>query len=190
MVYLSIFFRIASLALGQSYDCPSASEVTLKDMGKIVEHLSRIEHNKALTMCVIFGMCIYQNIGVNCYFVSQYMIWHSQLLSIDTKILFINNETIHQWRNSIDIYLRQIHRRYLSLQSLQLDWKLLIQKLHSSLPGTSNFKCICVNKNIGILIQISLRFVPMVLSDNKSALVQVMAWHLTGDKSLSEPKLT
>ena len=28
--------RITSLALGQSYDCPSASEVILKDMGKII----------------------------------------------------------------------------------------------------------------------------------------------------------
>ena len=28
------FFRVASLALGQSYDCPSACEVILKDMGK------------------------------------------------------------------------------------------------------------------------------------------------------------
>ena len=27
-------FRVTSLALGQSYDCPSASEVTLKNMGK------------------------------------------------------------------------------------------------------------------------------------------------------------
>ena len=29
-----IFFRVASLALGQSYDCPSASDVTLRYMGK------------------------------------------------------------------------------------------------------------------------------------------------------------
>ena len=28
-----IFFRITSLALGQSYDCPSACEATLKNMG-------------------------------------------------------------------------------------------------------------------------------------------------------------
>ena len=28
--YPYIFFRIASLALGQSYDCPSASQATLK----------------------------------------------------------------------------------------------------------------------------------------------------------------
>ena len=30
----SISFRVASLALGQSNDCPSASKVTLKNMGK------------------------------------------------------------------------------------------------------------------------------------------------------------
>ena len=30
-----ILFRVASLALGQSYDCPSDSEVTLKYMGKL-----------------------------------------------------------------------------------------------------------------------------------------------------------
>ena len=35
VIGLPIFFRVASLALGQSYDCPSASEVTLRDMRKI-----------------------------------------------------------------------------------------------------------------------------------------------------------
>ena len=34
MVQLSISFRVTSLALGQSYDCPSASEVMLKDLDK------------------------------------------------------------------------------------------------------------------------------------------------------------
>ena len=29
-----VSFRVASLALGQSYDCPSASEAALKNMGK------------------------------------------------------------------------------------------------------------------------------------------------------------
>ena len=32
---LPLFVRVASLALGQSYDCPSASEATLLDMSKI-----------------------------------------------------------------------------------------------------------------------------------------------------------
>ena len=31
-----ISFRVASLALGQSYDCPSASEATLKDMDELI----------------------------------------------------------------------------------------------------------------------------------------------------------
>ena len=38
-----------------------------------------------------------------------------------------------------------------------------------------------------ILIPISLKFVPKVAVDYKSALVQVMAWHQTGEKPLSEP---
>ena len=39
--YQFIFSRVTSLALGQSYDCPSASEATQKDMNKwiIVIHL-------------------------------------------------------------------------------------------------------------------------------------------------------
>ena len=32
---LPILVRVASLALGQWYDCPSGNEVTLKDNGKI-----------------------------------------------------------------------------------------------------------------------------------------------------------
>ena len=45
-LHVLIFFGVASLALGQSYDCPSASEATLKDMGK-----NNLEpnHNKART---------------------------------------------------------------------------------------------------------------------------------------------
>ena len=43
MKYLSIFTRVALLALGQSLDCHSASEVSLMDMGK----QSMYNHNKA-----------------------------------------------------------------------------------------------------------------------------------------------
>ena len=31
---LTIFFKVASLELGQSFDCPSASEIILKNMGE------------------------------------------------------------------------------------------------------------------------------------------------------------
>ena len=52
------------------------------------------------------------------------------------------------------------------------------------------FKCIFLNENDRIVISISLKFVPRSPIDNKAALVQVMAWHWTGDKPLSEPMLT
>ena len=47
-----------------------------------------------------------------------------------------------------------------------------------------------MNENVIICIQISLKFVPKIPIDNKSALVQVMALHRTGDKPLPEPMLT
>ena len=52
------------------------------------------------------------------------------------------------------------------------------------------FKRIFLNKKFCISIRFSLKFVPKGPIDNKSALVQVMAWHRTGDKPLSEPMRT
>ena len=51
-------------------------------------------------------------------------------------------------------------------------------------------KCIFLIENPRISIKISLKFVPKGPIDNKSALVQVMAWCRTGDKPLPEPMLT
>ena len=51
-------------------------------------------------------------------------------------------------------------------------------------------KCIFLNENYRILIQISPKFLPRSPIDNKPALVQVMAWSRTGDKPLPEPMLT
>ena len=49
------------------------------------------------------------------------------------------------------------------------------------------FKCIFLNANDEISIQISLTLVPRIPIDNKPALVQVMACRRTGDKPLPEP---
>ena len=49
------------------------------------------------------------------------------------------------------------------------------------------FKCIFLNGNDRIPIQISLKFVPRSPIDNKPALVQAMAWHWKGNKPLPEP---
>ena len=46
------------------------------------------------------------------------------------------------------------------------------------------------NENVWISITISLKFIPKGPIDNKSALVQVVAWHRTGEKPLPESMLT
>ena len=49
-----------------------------------------------------------------------------------------------------------------------------------------NFKCIFLNENDRIPIWISLKFVPSSPINNKATLVQVIAWHQTGNKPLPE----
>ena len=58
---LPISFRVTSLALGQSYDCPSANETTLNDMGKSITSsrkgcydYNKTKHNKII--CILYGM--------------------------------------------------------------------------------------------------------------------------------------
>ena len=51
------------------------------------------------------------------------------------------------------------------------------------------FKCIFMNEKLQILIRISLKFVTKGPIDNKSAVVQVIAWRRTGDKPLHETML-
>ena len=51
------------------------------------------------------------------------------------------------------------------------------------------FKCIFVNENDRIPIQISLKFVPRSPIDNKPSMVEVMAWRRMGDKPLPEPMM-
>ena len=49
------------------------------------------------------------------------------------------------------------------------------------------FWCNFMKEKFCIFFQVSLKFVPEGPVANKSVLVQVMAWHQTGDKPLSEP---
>ena len=49
------------------------------------------------------------------------------------------------------------------------------------------FKCIFLNEDIWISINISMKFVPKDPIDNIPILFQTMAWRRPGDKPLSEP---
>ena len=51
------------------------------------------------------------------------------------------------------------------------------------------FKCIFLNENVWIPIEIALKFVPKESINNNSSLFQIMAWRRPGDKPLSEPMM-
>ena len=51
------------------------------------------------------------------------------------------------------------------------------------------FKCIFLNENVWIPIEISQTFVPKGSINYNPALLQIMAWRRPGDKPLSEPMM-
>ena len=51
------------------------------------------------------------------------------------------------------------------------------------------FKLIFLNEDKWISLKISLMFVPRARINNIPALVQILAWHLLGDKPLSQPMM-
>ena len=61
--------------------------------------------------------------------------------------------------------------------------RLTLQNSPHSADNIDIFKYIFMNEKSCILIRIPLKFVPKGQIDNKSALVQVMAWHRRGNKS-------
>ena len=77
----------------------------------------------------------------------------------------------------------------MALKSYSLLTHLPLNKM-AAILADDIFKYIFLNKNFRISIKISLKFVPKVPLDNKSVLVQVMAWRRTGDKPLPKPMLT
>ena len=73
--------------------------------------------------------------------------------------------------------------------ALKVLTRLPLDKMATILPDDI-FKCILLNENEKIPIPLSLKLVPSSPIDNKPALVQVMAWHRTGDMPLPEPTMT
>ena len=102
----------------------------------------------------------------------------------------------HHWLNQVDS-LHRWARLGSNMQQTQLacyesmggHWQIIEVNSPSPTQNGRNFaddifKCIFVNEKFCISIRISLKFVPKSAIDNKPALVQVMAWHRTGDRRL------
>ena len=77
--------------------------------------------------------------------------------------------------------------------SNSMSWHRLVRELthwgRGKVVADGIFNSIFLNENVWISLQISLKFVAMVRINNISALLQIMAWRLPGDKPLSEPMM-
>ena len=65
-------------------------------------------------------------------------------------------------------------------------WAKHIETKTKWLPFCRLLRFIFMNENDCILIQISLKFVPLGPTNTKQALVRIMTWHRTGDKPFSK----
>ena len=79
----SHFFRVTSMALEQSYNCPSTSEITLKDKGKSACY--KTQHNKIWIMFIIL-VCT-----VICHQAYQLTHWHLGDVAVILKVWFSNS---------------------------------------------------------------------------------------------------
>ena len=96
-----------------------------------------------------------------------------------------------QWVNIMEAGTKLPPHCRQQLQKHFIEWKVL--HFNSLKPRQNGshfaddiFKCIFLNENDWIPIEISLKFVPKGPINNIPALVQIMAWRLSGDKPLSE----
>ena len=101
-----------------------------------------------------------------------------------------NSTLILQAVLKINIYkmsLKITHVKLLSHLLVTCDFNSFANDKNVHYFADEILKCIFMNEKFDILIQISIMFVPMGPINNKSALVQVMAWRRAGDNSLPEP---
>ena len=78
---------------------------------------------------------------------------------------------------------------YICIRELHSSFNTLRPRQNGRHFADDVFKCIFLNENVWIPIEIPLKFVPQGPINNISALVQIMAWRRSGDKPLSEPMM-
>ena len=142
-----------------------------------------------------------------------YMYMHAKLLKFKICVLVVLNT----WQNCYNWWSSEIAQGHLQPQwFIMIFWTLDPEEFTNNIPLISiitwktfeacyintlrprqngrhfaddMFKCIFLNENIWIPIEISLKFVPQGPVNNIPALVQIMAWRRPGDKPLSGPMM-
>ena len=153
MKYSSIFIRVALLALGQSLDCHSASEVSLLEkkpcayfLGYTV-HASNARTSNYIPQKLYPGPCL-DPIPRHC---GREYCMKAPLVDGD-RVVYIK---VRCWYNE--------HQHI----GLRTKWLTKCRQ---------HFECIFMRENYDILIRISGHFVPKGSINNMSALLQAVAW--------------
>ena len=94
-------------------------------------------------------------------------------------------EALFPWHVEADSDELVQERRNSSALAIELHLSCTNPSIQNGHCGDDILKCI-LNENFRIFIKISLNFIPKGPIDNKSPLVQIMAWCRWGDKPLSE----
>ena len=125
-------------------------------------------------------------------------LFSSQLFSkIDIWYLTCNiSQKFCQYNVSVHIFPCTKHGDYAWYDFVGVHYCIVVEHLNTLRPRKNGrhfaddmFKCIFLNENIWIPIEISLKIVPRGSISNIPALVQIMAWRRSGDKPLSEPMM-
>ena len=136
--------------------------------------------------------------GLSCFVVFWYKLIcpnHSRMASMDYMDLDVRcpREAVkldHSPPNPSGLLQWHLGNHMIAQVPMKQPWRMWFNSSPLEQNGSyftdDMFKSVLVNEKFSILNQISLKFVPIGPNDNKSALVQLMAWCWTGDKPLTE----
>ena len=156
---LPISLRVTSLALGQSsYDCPSASEITLKDMGKCITENDTISTtNQGTTPLYGYLMGYIHGLVQDC----------SISIALAMEILQSYNKPSILYKTTGSTSWRGPGLLWPQRSETQTKWLKFSNDV---------LKCILKKEKSWIFIKISLKYVPLGDIGNTLELVQEMAW--------------
>ena len=141
--------------------------------------------------------CLFR-VNMTCYFCYDSLMWlivkcislkYQIVIKINFQYIIVAIKVGRWYRNAqcVSLHCMYVHGFQLSSERVMTDLINTLRPIQNGRHFADNiFKSIFLNENLWILNEISLKYVPCGLIDKMAALVQIMAWHRTGDKPLSE----
>ena len=139
-------------------------------------------------------MCCHPAFALSCLCVRNEATTGGQFTKLDRPTGLLFYFWLRQWPRQLLMNGGQYESNGQVAHQASTYFKILLthsgqDKMAATLADDIFIKCIFLNEDVWISIRVSLKIVPEVPIYNKPALVQIMAWCLTGGKPLSEPMM-